>query len=178
MTATPRTLIERTTEDNDMKQVITILAALLLLGGCVAVPAQQASRGIQGELSGDIRIGEDLEVVGDASVGDALTVTGATDIGGTLNYGASNLYAIGHASSGKAIVSGIGTTAGNGVYTVTHGLTSIDAVMVSLCQKATAAALIPMAIITSTTVTIHASDVAVSGFVNGAAICYTVIGTK
>jgi hypothetical protein len=108
----------------------------------------------------------------------AVTVTGAADIGGTLNYGANDLYAIGHASSGKSVVAGQATTIAVGSVNVTHGLTSVDSVTVSICQVPTAVIAATNAVITSTTVTLEAWDSVRSSRANGAVLCYMIVGTK
>lgn len=151
-----------------MRQYLVILAVALLLGGCVAVPAPDApaSRGITGDLSGNIKVAENL------------TVGGTADIAGTLNYGANDLYPLGHATSGKAIVASTVSTAGSGHATITHGLTSVDSVLVSLCQGATTTAAFASAIITSTTVTLNAWDSTLSNRVNGVSLCYLIIGER
>ncbi len=108
----------------------------------------------------------------------AVTTSSTLDVGGTLNYGANDLYPVGYASSGKAIVTGQATTIAVGSVGVTHGLSTIDSVVVSLCQVPTAAAANANAVITSTTVTLEARDSTMSNRVNGVVICYTIIGTK
>ena len=76
------------------KLILLCIVLLLVLAGCVAVPAptgqpEPAAAGLQGDLSGDIRIGEDLDVVGNATIGDDATVAGDLTVSGTIN-GATN----------------------------------------------------------------------------------------
>ena len=115
---------------------------------------------------------------GTLGVTGAVTTTGALDVGGTLNYGANDLYPVGYASSGKAVVTGQATTIAVGSVNVTHGLSTIDSVQATLCQVPTAAIANVNAVITATTVTLEARDSTFSNRANGANICYTIIGSK
>jgi hypothetical protein len=115
---------------------------------------------------------------GTLGVTGAFTATGNTDLTGTLQYGANNLYPVGYASSGKAIVTGQATTVAVGSVGVTHGLSSVDSVQATVCQVPTTAAAFANAVITATTVTLEGRDSTLSSRTNGVVICYTVIGTR
>lgn len=117
--------------------------------------------------------------LGTLGVTGAVTVTGNTDLSGTLQYGANDLYAVGHASSGKAIVAGIGTVSAEGYVAVAHGLTTVDAVLTSLCTIPSATFASASAIITGTTVTVHSWRLADNTWTGTTGnVCYQVIGTR
>ena len=128
--------------------------------------------------AGDVECDGKAYFGGTLGVTGAVTTTGALDVGGALNYGTNNLYPIGHASTGKQIVAATVSTAGDGHATITHGLTGVDSVVVSLCQAPAAAAAFASAIITSTTVTLNAWDINMNNRVNGVSLCYYIIGTR
>lgn len=71
---------------------------------------------------------------------DKLTVSndGNADIAGTLQYGANNLYALGHASSGQQAVYGTSTITGTA--TAAHGLTTVTFALCTLGEDPTSGA--------------------------------------
>jgi hypothetical protein len=118
-----------------------------------------------------------LEVDGTAKLDGAVNIGGNTDVAGTLQYGASNLYPVGYASSGYKVVTGI-TPVFTGTVGITHGLSVVTSVQVSLCQDSAAAAAGASVTISGTTVTAKSwkSDGSTAADV-GTTVCYTVIGT-
>lgn len=82
-----------------------------------------------------LTLSDDLVVAGTSSITGAATQTGNMDIAGTLQFGADNVYGLGHAASGKQIV--CGTT---GVFTdsktlAVGALSSIDGIVVTQITK-------------------------------------------
>jgi len=110
--------------------------------------------------------------------GGAVVAGGALDVGGTLNYGANDLYAVGYASAGQAIVAGV-TATFTGTTTVASGLTTVIAAVCVPYTAPAATAATCYATWSGATVTLRSvkADGVTAGD-TGTTVNYMIFGTK
>ena len=82
-------------------------------------------------VSDDLAVTDDLTVTGLATVGETLAVTGAADFASTLQHGTDNLYALGHATTGKQIACGTTGTFTDSTDLAVSALSSIDGIVLT-----------------------------------------------
>ena len=112
-----------------MKKYIWILISLLIV---VAVIVSCDSLFAQGLMGSGVTNLTNLELAG------TLDVAGNTDLVGTLNYGANNLYVIGHDTSGEQFI--YGTESITGTAEVAHGLTTVTYALCTMAEDPTVGA--------------------------------------
>ena len=102
--------------------IVVVLLAITALASCdTLIP--------QGVMGAGVTNLTNLELAGTLDVG------GNTDLVGTLNYGANNLYLIGHSASGEQFFFGVQNITTS--ETVTHGLTTVTYALCTMAEDPT-----------------------------------------
>ena len=111
------------------KTILIILAVLLVIAGAFFVYDRLVPQGLMGVGVTNLT---NLELAG------TLDVAGNTDLVGTLNYGADNLYPVGYAASGEAMLVVTQDISVSEVV-VSTGLSTITWALCSMCEDPAAA---------------------------------------
>lgn len=111
-----------------MKKTILLAVSVLLVIGLLSACDVLIPQGLMGA---GVTNFTNLELAG------TLDTAGNTDLVGTLNYGADNLYSIGHSASGEQFVFGMQLI--TGTETVTHGLTTVTYALCTMGEDPTSA---------------------------------------
>ena len=158
----------------------TTIAGALAANGGISVDTNKFT---VADTTGNTAISGTLAANGGITVDSTAFVvadtTGNTDIAGTLQYGASDLYPTGYASSGQQIV--YGTSAVTGTEAVAHGLTTVTFCVASLGEAPKTgggeAALVTVAVSTNTcTVELWQDDWTTAATETGVVVQWVVIG--
>jgi len=90
-------------------------------------------------VDGAVTLNSTLDVDGNISSGtgsititDSVNITGAVDLDSTLQFGTSDLYPVGFATSGQQLV--YGTEDITGTTTAAHGLTTVTWALADICE--------------------------------------------
>jgi hypothetical protein len=110
--------------------------------------------------------------------GGAIVTTGSLDVGGTLNYGTNNLYVMGYASSGNAIICGSATVTDTA--TIATGLTTPAFCLAGLTDTPGGDARSANCAVSSTNIVVKVRNSALTPVANatGALINWCAIGAK